>query len=71
VSYGRIITNWKEECIGDFGSKKLGVDGRIILTWILEMYGGKLWTWLIWLRIGASGWGGGVLVNTVTNLQIP
>jgi hypothetical protein len=33
----------------------LGVDGRIILKWILEEEGGVLWRTLIWLRIGNSG----------------
>jgi hypothetical protein len=33
---------------------KIGVDGRIILKWILEKYAGKLWTGFFWLRIGSS-----------------
>jgi hypothetical protein len=37
-------------------SEDLGVDGRIILEWILRKYGGKLWTGCIWLRIGTSDW---------------
>jgi hypothetical protein len=32
----------------------LNVDG-IILEWILEKLGGKVWTVFIWLRIGTSG----------------
>jgi len=36
-------------------SENLGVDGRIILKWILRKYGRKLWTVCIWLRIGTSG----------------
>jgi hypothetical protein len=35
-------------------SEGVGVDGRIILEWILEKQGGKLWTGCIWLRIGTS-----------------
>jgi hypothetical protein len=31
-----------------------GVDGRIILKWILEKEGGLVWTGLIWLRIRTS-----------------
>jgi hypothetical protein len=27
-----------------------GVDGRIILEWILGKYGGRLWTGCMWLR---------------------
>jgi hypothetical protein len=35
----------------------IGVDGRIILEWILGKHGGgKVWAGCIWLRIGTSGW---------------
>jgi len=33
----------------------LGVDGKIILEWILGKYGGKAWSGFIWLRIETSG----------------
>jgi hypothetical protein len=33
----------------------LGVDGRLILEWILEKQNWKLWTVFIWLRIGIIG----------------
>ena len=33
----------------------LGVDGRILLKWILQKSVGRAWTGLLWLRIGASG----------------
>jgi hypothetical protein len=33
----------------------MGVDGRIILEWILGKQGGKLLTGYTWLRIGTSG----------------
>jgi hypothetical protein len=33
--------------------ESLGVDGRIILTWILKKWGVK-WTGLKWLRMGFS-----------------
>jgi len=36
-------------------SEDLGVDGKIILEWILGKQGGKVWTGLIWLRLGTSG----------------
>jgi hypothetical protein len=36
-------------------SEYLGIDGKIILEWILGKKGGKLWTGCIWLRIGTSG----------------
>jgi len=36
-------------------SQDLGVDGSLILQWILGKYGGKVWTGFILLRIGTSG----------------
>jgi len=33
----------------------LGVDGRIILEWILGKWGVWMWTGFIWLGIGTSG----------------
>jgi len=36
-------------------SRDLGVDGKLILYWILGKQVGKLWTGCIWLRVGASG----------------
>jgi hypothetical protein len=33
----------------------LGVDGNIILQWILGKWCGRVWTGFIWLRIGTSG----------------
>jgi len=58
-------THWSDEkCIQYFGWKKvkgrvhledLGVDGRIILEWILGKFGGRVWTEFIWLWIGTSG----------------
>jgi hypothetical protein len=33
----------------------LGIDGKVIVEWILWKEGGKVWTGLIWLRIGTSG----------------
>jgi hypothetical protein len=31
-----------------------GVDGRIILNWIIKKWDGEAWTGLIWLRIGTG-----------------
>jgi hypothetical protein len=33
----------------------LGVDGKIILKWILEKWSVKVWTGCIWLKIETSG----------------
>jgi hypothetical protein len=33
----------------------LGIDGKIILEWVLMIYGGVVWNGCIWLRIGSSG----------------
>jgi hypothetical protein len=41
--------------VGKNHSEGLGVDGKIILEWILWKYGVKLWTGCIWLRIRTSG----------------
>jgi hypothetical protein len=35
--------------------ENLGIDGKIILEWILEKYDGKLWTGLTWIRAGTTG----------------
>jgi hypothetical protein len=33
----------------------LGVDGKIILEWILRISGEEVWSGCIWLRRGTSG----------------
>jgi len=35
--------------------KDLGLEGRIILKWILNVYGVRMWPGFIWLRIRYSG----------------
>jgi hypothetical protein len=30
---------------------EVGVDGKIVLEWILEKFGMRVWTGFIWLRI--------------------
>jgi hypothetical protein len=38
------------------GRDHSGVDGRIVLKWVLGKFSGEeVWTGYIWLRIGASG----------------
>ena len=32
-----------------------GIDGRIIIRWIIEKWGVGTWTGSIWLRIGTGG----------------
>jgi hypothetical protein len=34
---------------------RLCINGKIVLEWILQNSGGKMWTGFIWLRIGISG----------------
>jgi hypothetical protein len=51
----RCIQNFSRKTEGKGHSEDLGVDGRIILEWILEKWGGKMWTECIWLRMGSSG----------------
>ena len=33
----------------------LGVDGGVILKWILRKWDGEAWTGVLWLRIGTGG----------------
>jgi hypothetical protein len=47
--------SWLENLTGRNHSDDLGVNGRIILEWILEKQGGKLRIGFIWLRIGTRG----------------
>jgi hypothetical protein len=46
---------WSENLKGRDVSEDLGVDGKIILEWILGKWNGNLWTECIWFRIGTSG----------------
>jgi hypothetical protein len=46
--------NWSENLTGRDNSEKLGVDGRIILEWMLGKEGGNLWTGCIYLGTGNS-----------------
>jgi hypothetical protein len=46
---------WSGNLKGRDYSEDLGIDGKIILEWILRKLEGKVWTVCIWLRIGTSG----------------
>jgi hypothetical protein len=48
-SFGRQTLNGRDHL------KDLGLDGRIILEWILYKQSGRFWTVYIWLTIGARG----------------
>jgi hypothetical protein len=36
-------------------AEDLGIEGKVTLQLILGKQGGKMWTGIIWLRIGTSG----------------
>jgi hypothetical protein len=55
---------WLENLTGKDHLEDLGVDG-MILEWILEKYGGKMWSGCIRFRIG-NQWQ--TLANAVMNL---
>jgi len=49
-------------------SEDVGVNGKIILKWMLGKQVGKVCSGCIWLRVGT---GGRAVVNTVMNLRVP
>jgi hypothetical protein len=46
---------WKSQRRSD-NLEDLGIDGKIILEWVLGIWGGKMWAGFIWLRIRTSNW---------------
>jgi hypothetical protein len=45
---------WLENLNGGDYLEDLGVDGKIILEWIVGKLGRRLWTRCIWLRTGTG-----------------
>jgi hypothetical protein len=58
------IKFWSESLIGRGHSEDLGVDGRVILEWIL----GKD---MDWIHVAQDRYQWRALVNTVMNLRVP
>jgi len=46
---------WSENLKGRVNSEVVGIDWRVIIEWIIENWDEKLWTEIIWLRLGTSG----------------
>jgi hypothetical protein len=45
---------WSENLKGGDYLEDIGLGRKITLEWILGVYGGKLWTGVIWLRMASS-----------------
>jgi hypothetical protein len=63
IRYSVFVRWWRKMDYNGRGhSEDLGMDGNIILEFLVGKFGGKVWTGCIWLL---------AVVNTVMNLQIP
>jgi hypothetical protein len=49
------IKFWSENMKGRHHAEDLDIDARIILEYVLGKQGWKLWTEIIWFRIGIRG----------------
>jgi hypothetical protein len=58
---------WSENLKGRGNSEDLGVDGNIILQWILREIG---WEGIDWMHLAEDRDGCQVLVNTIMNLRV-
>jgi hypothetical protein len=47
-------SNFWSENMKERDPREIGVEGKLMLEWILGKYGGRLWTGFIWLRIGTN-----------------
>jgi hypothetical protein len=46
---------WWGELMERYHLEDLGVEGRIILSWIFKQWDWEAWIRLLWLRIGSGG----------------
>jgi len=47
---------WLENLQGRDDLEDLGIDGKIMLEWVLGKWGGEIWAGCIQFRLDTSGW---------------
>jgi len=52
---GVLIGCWWGDLVERDHQEDSGIDGRIILKWILKKWDGEAWTGLLWLKIVIGG----------------